>query len=477
MWVKLVRWLGTSILGLALVVVATGLLPVAVTRLLADFTGFLGAGAATAAFTVTAYRQASLARGVTALGLASWCAGQGLWAWHRFGDGRALTFPDIGNALYLALPCCIGVALLVAAHRHNGERAPEAPTRVLVFDALVLCLGVLGLAWQTTVGVSVRTTHAAGNVVWASLYLTGDLGLITLALVLALGLRHMWRRILIWMVAGLVCIAFSDAVYASVLFVDQVGPPWADVGYMSGPWLLAVAALVSDRAFGRREASSVVLLPYLPVAATLALTVWHTLTPPHRPGLIETYIVIALLCLVIARQLVSQRRLAAAHQALAQRARTDSLTSAANRAGLEAAYRHAREREREVHLGLLLCDLDQFKAVNDTYGHPTGDAVLQVITARIQHCVRHSDLVVRLGGDEFVLLLDPAPADPAALTTRLAEAIATPVTLDGHAHHITVSIGYSTLDPVDDLTTGLSVADQHMYRAKTYRHPSRDTGV
>jgi diguanylate cyclase (GGDEF)-like protein len=454
---------------LVLLVVATGALPVAATRLLADLTGFVGAGVATAAFAGTASRSRSLARGVTALGLGSWCAGQGIWSWHRFVDGRALTFPDLGNVLFLVLPVCIAAALLVAARRHAGERPPEAPTRLLVFDALLLCAGMLGMAWQSTLGVAVRSTHAVGNTVWASLFLLGDLGLITLALVLALGLRHMWRHILVWVLAGLVCIALSDAVYASVLFVDQVGPPWADAGYLMGPWLLAIGALMPDRAFNRREAASVVLLPYLPVAATLALTVWHTLTPPHRPSLVETYFLIALLCLIIVRQLVSQRRLAAAHQALAERARTDALTSAANRAGLEAAYRHARQRDHDTALGLVLCDLDQFKAINDTYGHITGDILLQMISARLQQCVRPTDLVVRFGGDEFVLLLDPAPPDPTALTTRLAEAIATPITLDGHAHHVTASFGYSTLHPDDELPARLATADQQMYAAKTSR--------
>lgn len=385
-------------------------------------------------------------------------------------DGRALTFPDLGNVLFLVLPACIAAALLVAAHRHGEERPPQAPTRLLVFDALLLGLGMLGLAWQSTIGAAVRSTHAIGNTGWASLFLLADLGLITLALVLALGLRRMWRHILVWVLAGLVCIAFSDAVYASVLFVDQVGPPWADAGYVMGPWLLAVGALVPDRAFNRREAVSVVLLPYVPVAATLALTVWRTLAPPHRPSLAETYFLIALLCLIIVRQLVSQRRLAAAHRALAERARTDALTSAANRAGLEAAYRNARQRDHDTTLGLVLCDLDQFKAINDTYGHVTGDLLLQMISARLQQCVRHTDLVVRFGGDEFVLLLDPAPADPTILTTRLAEAIAAPITLDGNTHHVTASIGYSLLQPADELTTRLSIADQHMYRAKTSRH-------
>lgn len=464
-------WPGVLLLGpvLVLIVVAIGVLPVAATRLLADLTGFVGAGVATAAFAVTASRERSVARAVTCLGVASWCVGQGVWSWHRFVDGRALTFPDLGNVLFLVLPVCIVAALLVAARRHRGERPPEAPTRLLVFDAVLLCLGMVGLAWQSTLGAAVRSTHTAGGAVWASLALFGDLGLITLALVLALGLRRMWRHILVWVLAGLVCIAFSDAVYASVLFVDQVGPAWADAGYMLGPWLLAVAALVPDGAFNRREAVSVVLLPYVPVVATLALITWHTLTPPHRPSLVETFFLIALLCLVIVRQLVSQRRLAAAHRALARRARTDALTSAANRAGLEAAYRHARQREPETTLGLLLCDLDQFKAINDTYGHVTGDLVLQRISTRLEQCVRQSDLVVRFGGDEFVILLDPAPADPTALTSRLAEAIAGPITLDGRAHHITASIGYSTLRPGDDLTTRLSTADRHMYRAKTTR--------
>lgn len=469
-----VRWPVLLLLGAAAAAVAlvvTGALPVALTRLLADLTGLWGAAAATTAFATTAYRQACSARWLMALGLAGWCAGQAVWTWHRSVDGRTTTFPDVENALYLVLPCCVGAALILAARRHSGDQRQEAPTRVLVLDALLLCLGVVGLTWETTIGAATRSTQTIGDLALASSYMISDLGLIMLALVLALGLRRMWRRSLLWLIAGLLCISFSDAVYAYMLSTNQIAPSWADAGYMSGPWLLAVGAWVPDRPFRRREATSLVVLPYIPVAAALGLTLLHTITAPHRPSMIETYVLIALLCLVIVRQLISQQRLAAAHRALGQRARTDSLTSAANRDGLYTAYARIREHDhRETNLGIVLCDLDQFKPINDSYGHTIGDTLLKVIAARLHGCVRHSDLVVRLGGDEFVLLLDPAPTDPSALTTRLADDIAAPITIDGHDHHVTASLGYSTLQPGDTLTDALTAADQHMYHAKTRRH-------
>ena len=122
--------------------------------------------------------------------------------------------------------------------------------------------------------------------------------------------------------------------------------------------------------------------------------------------------------------------------------------------------------------GLLLLDLDRFKEVNDTLGHPVGDALLRVVAHRLTHSVRPGDLVARLGGDEFAVLLPSAADESVAgeVAARLRAALAEPIRLGGISFKIEASIGIA-LYP-DDATTVevlLQRADVAMYLAKERR--------
>lgn len=468
-----VRWPLLVLLGAvaaAIAIVVADVFPVATTRLIADLTGFAGATAAAVAFAVTARRRPGTGRWAMALGLAGWGAGQGVWTWHRAVDGRAMTFPDIENALYLVLPVCVGASLLLAARTYGQDRPPEVPTRVLLLDTLLLCIGVVGLAWETTIGAAAaRSTKSVAELVLASFYTVSDLALIMFALVLALGLRRMWRRELVWLIAGMSAIGISDAVYAYAISAGITAPTWSDGGYMAGPWLLLAAAVLPDRPFRRGEAVSLLMLPYLPLGAAVGLTLFHTATSPVGPSMLELYLLVALLILVVLRQLISQRRLAAAHRALTEHLHTDQLTGIANRRGLEAYLYEVADRDQHAGLGIFYLDLDEFKPINDRFGHATGDAVLAVVASRLRACVRADDLVARLGGDEFVAVLDPAPADPEALGRRIAAAVAEPIGLEGREHRVTASVGYSTVHVGGAPVEAIREADKRMYQAKSSR--------
>jgi diguanylate cyclase (GGDEF)-like protein len=126
-------------------------------------------------------------------------------------------------------------------------------------------------------------------------------------------------------------------------------------------------------------------------------------------------------------------------------------------------------------VGFLLLDLDRFKEVNDTLGHPVGDTLLRVIGHRLAHSVRPGDVVARLGGDEFAVLL-PSVRDAAAareVAVRLRAAIAEPIRLEGMSFEVEASIGVA-LHPEDASTVELLLqrADVAMYLAK-----ERRTGV
>jgi diguanylate cyclase (GGDEF)-like protein/PAS domain S-box-containing protein len=147
----------------------------------------------------------------------------------------------------------------------------------------------------------------------------------------------------------------------------------------------------------------------------------------------------------------------------------DPLTGLANRVLFRDHLLQAlaRAKRRGIASGLLFVDLDNFKRVNDAYGHATGDAVLAELGARLRTAVRPADTVARLGGDEFVVLCeDVEEASAVALARRLQEAIEVPFSAGGAEHGLTASIGIALgfADP-DGL---LGNADTAAYRAKAH---------
>jgi diguanylate cyclase (GGDEF)-like protein len=118
---------------------------------------------------------------------------------------------------------------------------------------------------------------------------------------------------------------------------------------------------------------------------------------------------------------------------------------------------------------VLCLDLDRFKAVNDTLGHPIGDGLLRAAAGRLQNCIRSAGSVARLGGDEFVVLLADLPNadDAGSVAQRIIEAIQEPFDLDGHQVNVGASIGVA-IAPADGLEVDLLLrnADVALYRAK-----------
>ena len=120
-------------------------------------------------------------------------------------------------------------------------------------------------------------------------------------------------------------------------------------------------------------------------------------------------------------------------------------------------------------VGVLFLDLDGFKHINDSLGHPIGDKLLQSIAKRLVGCVRTSDTVSRQGGDEFVVLLsEMGQSEDAAISAlRILQAVAEAHTIDSHDLHVTASIGVSVFpDDGNDAETLVKNADTAMYQAK-----------
>src|SRR6202023_3118931 len=114
----------------------------------------------------------------------------------------------------------------------------------------------------------------------------------------------------------------------------------------------------------------------------------------------------------------------------------DSLTDLANRVLLNERLEQAlgRRIHREEMVAGHHIDLDQFKAVNDSFGHLAGDKLLKIVADRLRGLVRETDTIARMGGDEFVIVQAPItdPADAPSLAQRVIEVISEPYEIDGH---------------------------------------------
>jgi diguanylate cyclase (GGDEF)-like protein len=183
---------------------------------------------------------------------------------------------------------------------------------------------------------------------------------------------------------------------------------------------------------------------------------------------------------------ITERR--RAEKQIAHLAHYDALTDLPNRVLFrELLEREIEKAKRGEQLAVLYIDLDEFKSVNDSLGHPVGDDLLKTVASRLRSCVRETDFVARLGGDEFAIVQTGVkqPSDVMELVKRIYEAIREPFDCLGHQVTTDASIGIA-MAPNDgiDLNQLLKSADLAMYGAKadgrrTYRffEPEMDARV
>ncbi len=149
----------------------------------------------------------------------------------------------------------------------------------------------------------------------------------------------------------------------------------------------------------------------------------------------------------------------------------DALTDLPNRQLFNERCEHALERSRRncQPLVILFLDLDRFKHVNDSLGHPVGDELLRIVAHRLKDCLRHEDTVARLGGDEFIVLLE-TPLGRHEIETvarKILTALSQPFMVHDHKLDIGTSIGISCYpEDGEDATTLIKHADLAMYQAK-----------
>ncbi|GAA2852410.1 hypothetical protein Acy02nite_51930 [Actinoplanes cyaneus] len=382
-------------------------------------------------------------------------------------SGGDTSYPVLANVLYLSQYVLLAAALVLLGRR----RSPQRNTAALI-DTAILTVAAAVLWWVFLIHPAAAAPgFSALDRVGATIFPIMDLCVLTVAirLVLGGGARQRSYQLLLTFL-GLTLLADTAYGLLSLHGVYEIGG-WSDVVYLGSYVALGAAALhpsmrqVAEPVEGRSGAS-LYRVGLLAVATLIAPAVLIVQNLRHAASsdlvVVTASAVLFLLVLTRMAGLVSaQRRIAT----------TDGLTGVHTRRFLSEALHAGRERAAR-HGGtyaLLLVDVDHFKHINDTYGHPAGDQVLRELARRLRGACRDVDVVARFGGEEFaVLVTGELPGGLSALAERLRERIAeAPVVLDGcTAIRVTVSVGAAALPGTASTEELLVAADAALYEAK-----------
>jgi diguanylate cyclase (GGDEF)-like protein len=449
-----------------------------------------------------------------ALGAGGWTTGQAIWSYYQVFADRELPSPSLADVGYFALPLLALPALWVyparavpprpAGTARSAATGGPAPRPVFVLDSLVVVGSLFLLTWATSLNAAFEARGEAALVPFlvALGYPLTDLVLVVLVLLVGRFRLPLNPGALTLFGLGAVAISVSDSFFLYLVSTGaEAMPPLYNIGFLVGPVVIGLAALVpeprpdagSSPVYRRGTERAPALLPYLPLGATLLLVTGQVLTGSPIGG-IEISVGLAVIALVVLRQFVTLldniRLLGQVRESealLRAQAFYDSLTGLANRAlfreRLEAALAPGSRRP----VGLIFCDLDDFKLVNDGLGHAAGDELLREVAVRIRRCVHPADTVARLGGDEFAVLFEGTSMSPRAIGEAMLAGLLEPFVLQnasGSARtadadpvetgkHMTsarigASIGVAVAEPGSGLRPErlMARADAAMYAAK-----------
>jgi diguanylate cyclase (GGDEF)-like protein len=442
------------------------------------------------------------------LGATGWTCGQALWSYYQVIKGNELPSPSLADVGYFTLPLFALPALWVfpaqvwpprpGAVTRIGQLASRPFTRlVIILDSLVAVGSLFLLTWATSLGAALSSSDATvPDFLVALAYPVSDLVLVVFVVLLGRFRMPSNPGALALFGLGVISISVSDGFFLYLVSIDaQEMPPLYNLGFLLGPVLLGLGALIpapirTQTAHQRRSTErGLVLLPYLPLSATGLLVTGQLLTS-SRIDVAEAVVGLCLVALVVLRQFITLldnsrlvRELRESQHLLREQAFNDSLTGLANRALFRDRLDHAVDTHRADRrsLGLIFCDLDDFKLINDGMGHAAGDELLRAVAQRLRACVQVTDTVARLGGDEFAVLLEGSGETPEMIGDRILLALSQPFILrdlqnidgsaarEGASVRVGASIGVAVMDPQEPEVTpdGLMArVDAAMYAAK-----------
>lgn len=417
------------------------------------------------------------------IGLSSYAFGQLLWDAQVALDFNP--FPSASDFYYLLLgPMVIAGLVLV-----QQQKLSQADRRVALMDAAMVALAILA-GLLTLYLPLLRHVELAQLIVMTS-YPVFLLSAASAVLLMVLQLRQRfdwgWCLLMLGLIGqGAVSMQWN----ALMLNRMAENGAWLNFGYSISGLLIGLGAMqwrlrISDS--GRYAHICECVLRFLPlllvVAASSAVMLVNTLSnvlPSVRYAVV--FIMIAILILAALRQIMQlserDRMLEAERSNLENQTRYeylashDTLTGLPNRMSFQMRLSEslAVAREQGGGVALFYIDLDRFKTINDSMGHPMGDAVLVAIAGRIGQVLGQQHFVSRVGGDEFVLLMDTHSGyEPLAATAeRLLEVFESPFQLsEGREVFIGASIGISSFpEDADNVVDLVRNADSAMFQAK-----------
>ncbi|GFJ76268.1 bifunctional diguanylate cyclase/phosphohydrolase [Phytohabitans houttuyneae] len=412
-----------------------------------------------------------------------WLVGELIWSAYAFTRPGGAPSPSIADIAYIG---SYAVALPGIVIGFGGTWA-ERQVRCMVDSALVT-LGIGAVGWALVVGPLMPGTTTAGAIVTFAQPLFAITIVTALVAVGLCGHRTIPPSFLL-AGAGFAVAGITDAVYAYLFMVHSYDDAsWLNLGWQVEAVLLCLAAAAAAlRTEPEPEVRSldrdVAVLPAaVAVLSIVGIAIADRLTEGH---LARSTLVIAVLLasgLLLRQVLVTRDRtrlaeaLATALREQERLAVTDGLTGLYNRRFFQEMLRLDAERaeQNSAPISIVIIDLDRFKKINDSCGHPTGDRVLVEAADRIRRAVRPADLVARYGGEEFVCLLPGAGEDTAMeVAERVRRALSrTPLVVpSGREVRLTASLGVASAGtrggrPHGDLEGLIQDADGALYRAK-----------
>ncbi len=412
--------------------------------------------------------------------LSTWVVGQILW-W----TGGADAAPVAARIAYLSLPVLALAAVFLLVRSSGGVTAtPDSPLRhpfvTNAFDGVIAGISFLILAAMGDFGTrSTDSLPRSGIPALDIVFAIAETLLVAWAVVTAMIYEpgRPYRKNYLLLAGGLVMMAASDRLvaYFRSIGVDG-GDLWGGIGIIVGPVAIAFAMLElsdpEDDDVGGGFDWARLVLPYLGFLGVSIMVGFHVLIGRQlHPAVV--CLTLAMVILVTVRQIVAMRaqdilnrRLHWAQRGLAYQVHHDALTGLPNRTlfadRLDEAVTHGR-------FVLIFVDLDDFKEVNDRFGHAAGDDLLRAVGERLTRCVTEGDTLARVGGDEFAILILDEVEHLETVAERLRIALRDPFPVHGSSVRVKASMGLVRPDSngvaqtSDDL---LRQADISMYAGK-----------
>ncbi|VEG52968.1 diguanylate cyclase/phosphodiesterase [Mycolicibacterium aurum] len=431
---------------------------------------------------VVAWQVTGLARWWRVLyvgALVAWAFGQ--FAWYT---GSSETVSTPARAAYFVLPVLALSSVILLVRSSGGVTGPREPSArdphiTNVFDGVIAGISFLILAAMGGFGAgSTASLPRSGIPAVEVVFAVAELMLVAAAVVIAMiyAPDRPYRRNYLLLATGLVTMAASDRLVAYFRSVGvEGGDLWAGIGLIVGPMIIAFAMLEhggpNDTTTDRDINWVQLVLPYVGFLGIAVLFGYHVLWVGKPLSPFVVYLTILLVLLVTTRQVLTTRaqnlltqRLYWAQRGLAYQVHHDALTGLPNRIlfsqRLDEAMRHG-------NFVLIFVDLDDFKEVNDRFGHAAGDELLRAVGERLRRCVNGTDTLARVGGDEFAILINGDGEQLDTVAERLRIALRDPFPVHGSSVRVRASMGLVRPDTdsqtSDDL---LRQADISMYAGK-----------